>query len=460
MFRSSLAASDPRRERRVTLEAMGAQDRSLAATSYQLRVLLVPDSIYWITGTIAKSIVQHNSWIEGTIISGAVLDIVARDNSEFFDSFDIVHFVCPYASRQWLSVLRDRVPTVTSHHHVSDDYALQRHNLDGDAIVVGSRQWADDVIKRGASPARVACIPYGVDALRFTPVPSSQRLCIRESLGIASDAIVVGFFAKRSSNEGGRKGTDVFAAAAMALSRELPALVVLIIGPGWDELAAQLDAAGVTCVWLPFVRDSGRMPSMYQMLDFYWVTARVEGGPVTLLEAMSTGVCCITTPVGLANDIVETGVNAVMVPFDDAAAFSNRTLELAQQPALRSEMGIRARETILETMDVPVTAQGFRTVYSVASEQFRARNTARLVPASRNVLAAATLERIAILEELVWAEALILQGQRALALKIMGETWLKNPLSSRPPRFLFRNVLPQRIVRTMVRAARILRLSA
>jgi glycosyltransferase involved in cell wall biosynthesis len=460
MFRSSLAASVPRRERRVTVRAVGSHDGPLVAPSHRLRVLLVPDSIHWITGTIAKSIVQHNPWLEGTIISGAVLDIVAGANSEFFDSFDIVHFVCPYASRQWLPVLRDRVPTVTSHHHVSDDYELQRHNLDGDAIVVGSRQWAADVIERGAPAERVICIPYGVDASRFVPVPSSERLGIRKSLGIASDAIVVGFFAKRSSNEGGRKGTDILAAAVSALCRELPTLVVLIIGPGWDELVSQLETAGVACVWLPFVRDASRMPNMYQALDFYWVTARVEGGPVTLLEAMSTGVCCMTTPVGLANDIVETDVNAVMVPFDDAAAFSKQTLGLVQNPALRSAMGNHARETILETMDVPVTSQGVRAAYDVASEQFHARNASRLVPANRFVVTAAMLEQIAILEELVWADALILQGQRALALTIMAETWVKNPFASRPPRFLFRNVLPQPIVRAMVRVAQILRRSA
>ncbi len=80
-----------------------------------------------------------------------------------------MHFVCPYASRQWLPILHERLPTVTSHHHVGDDYELQRHNLDGDAIIVGSSQWADDVVERGASRERVTCVPYGVDASRFVP---------------------------------------------------------------------------------------------------------------------------------------------------------------------------------------------------------------------------------------------------------------------------------------------------
>jgi glycosyltransferase involved in cell wall biosynthesis len=440
----------------MTMQTVSAETKLTLARDRRLRVLLVPDSIHWITGTIARSLVTHNNWIEGTIISGAVLDIVARDSPTLFASFDIVHFVCPYASRKWLPVLRERVPTVTSHHHVSDDYELQRHNLDGDAIIVGSRQWAEDVVERGAPPDRVTCIPYGVDASRFGPAAPLTAFSIRESLGIAPNAIVVGFFAKKSSNEGDRKGTDIFAAAVLTLSRDLPEVAVLIIGPGWDDLVAQLKMSGVTTVWLPFVRDDARMPEMFQALDFYWVTARVEGGPVTLLEAMSSGVCCITTPVGLAKEVVEHGVNGIVVEFNDIRAFAAETLKYSRSAPERQVMGKRARETILATMDVPVTSQGVRKAYDIASANFDARKMS-----SRNAqptgqrpvsLSSALLDRIAILEQLVWAEALMLQAQRPLALRMMVETWIKYPLSTLPLRFLLRNILPQRLVRALVRA--------
>jgi glycosyltransferase involved in cell wall biosynthesis len=423
-----------------------------SASRERLRVLLVPDSIHWITGTIAKSIVAHNAWVEGTIMSGAVLDAVARENEDLFASFDLVHFVCPYASKRWLPVLRDRLPCVTSHHHVSDDWELQRHNMDGDAIIAGSSQWVADAESRGAPRDRIVRVPYGIDASRFSPPTPTARRAARASLGIASDAIALGFFAKLSSNERDRKGTDVFAAAVRELHAKMPTLVVLIIGPGWDELVAQLRASGVNCVWLPFVKDGDRMPAMYQALDFYWVTARVEGGPVTLLEAMSTGLCCISTPVGLAVDIVESGVNGFVVPFGDVHAFASRTLECANDPALRARIGSQARETILATMDLPITTKGVREAYEIAIARFAERtHSAPAVASPARALAPALLERASILEELVWAEALMLQGQRAMALRIIAETWLRHPLSTLPPRFLLRNLLPPRVVRAIVR---------
>jgi hypothetical protein len=215
----------------------------------------------------------------------------------------------------------------------------------------------------------------------------------------------------------------------------------------------------VRCVWLPFVKDADRMPEMYQALDFYWVTARVEGGPVTLLEAMSTGVCCITTPVGLARDIVETGVNALMAPFDNVAAFTERTRNLAHDPEMRATIGVNARKTILEFMDVQVTSLSVCDAYTVALEYFRNRTVSCQAPRSLTTVGESILEQVAVLEELVWAEALILQGQRALALRIMATTWAKYPLSSRPARYFFRNVLPQEVVRALVRLAAPLRRS-
>jgi len=108
-----------------------------APSGTRLRVLLVPDSIYWVLGTIAKAIARYNPWIEPTIVSGPILDHLVGNDPGFFHRFDLVHFICPYVSRDWLPSLKDRVPVVTSHHHVTDWSAIA-HSMEGDAIVVAS----------------------------------------------------------------------------------------------------------------------------------------------------------------------------------------------------------------------------------------------------------------------------------------------------------------------------------
>ena len=113
-----------------------------------LRVLFVPDFVDWVTGTIATSIAQFNPWIEATIASGPVIDAIFAERPELMHNFDLVRFTCPYASKQWLSRSRDLVPCVTSHHHVTD-WDLIKHNVEGDAIIVGSPGWSEDLRARG-----------------------------------------------------------------------------------------------------------------------------------------------------------------------------------------------------------------------------------------------------------------------------------------------------------------------
>jgi len=440
----------------------------------RLRVLLVPDSIYWVLGTIAKAIARYNPWIEPTIVSGPILDHLVRNDPGFFDRFDLVHFICPYVSRDWLPTLKDRVPVVTSHHHVTDWSAIA-HNMEGDAIVVGAEEWGRDVIARGASAQRVVRLPYGVDSDLFVPATAAQRAQVRTRLGLAASAPIIGFFAKKGSNDDDRKGVDISSKAAVGLRAEIPEAGVLIVGPGWQELVDRLRASGVRCAWVPFVEDLAEVAGHYHALDFYWVTARVEGGPVPLLEAMSSEVCCLTTAVGLAREIVEDRINAVLVPMNDAPTVIEQTVDLWSDVARRRAMGKRARETIVSRMHIADTLQGVRDAYKTAVRTFADRNPGRLTPdidrmATANPnnnrfereapftlcgLTSQERKRIPMVEALAWSENLLLyQRQRGAALKLILKAWRSNPFSIQPVRVALRRFLPPRLVASIVRAKR------
>lgn len=440
-------------------------------TESRLRVLLVPDSVFWITGTIAKSIARFNPWLEATIASGPVIDTILPEQPELLTNFDLVHFVCPYSSKQWLPYLRDLVPCVTSHHHVTD-WELIKHNLDGDAIIVGSPEWSEDLRQRGGDLSKVFCVPYGVDAELFKPATDSARGAIRNKLGIDARTTVVGFFGKNSSNDDDRKGIDVFAKAVLDLNQRLPALAVLIVGPGWKELVDSFNSAGVRCIWFPFISELEGLTAMYHALDFYWVTARVEGGPVTLLEAMSSEICCLTTAVGIAREIVQDGQNAVLLPFNDPSAFAERTAALAVDETERKRLGCNARQMILAEMHVAVTSRRVADVYAKAFENFAAR---RQSSPSIDVKAIAKMSadegpqsktgeiplrgfpasihrRVKMLEALAWSEHLVLyHRQRAVALRMIAREWLGNPFSPLPARVLLRRFLPVSLVARIVK---------
>ncbi|HUQ21235.1 MAG TPA: glycosyltransferase family 4 protein [Gemmatimonadaceae bacterium] len=431
------------------------------------RVLLVPDSSYWILGTIAKAISTSNRGIETTIVSGPILDRFASKDDRFFDRFDLVHFICPYASQRWLPMLRDNLPVVTSHHHVTD-WARISHNIDGDAIVTGSMQWADDIVARGADAARVVSVPYGVDTQLFRPPKNNESAQRKQQIGLDGAAPVVGFFAKRGSNDDDRKGIDVFTEGVKHLKALVPDVAVLIVGPGWRQLVQELRAAEIRCKWFPFIENMRDLAPLYHALDFYWVTARVEGGPVPLLEAMSSGVCCLSTRVGLARELVNDGENAVFLPMNDPEAFAATTARLWDDSESRRQLGAQGRACVVREMDSAKTLARMSSVYDTAAGTFFKR-TGRSVasfstPGERqaptnakavrsDALNASERKRVRMLEALEWSENLVLyQRQHAAAFRLITKTWLQNPMSIEPPRTILRRFLPAPLVRAVVKA--------
>lgn len=415
------------------------------------RVLLVPDSIHWVLGTIANAIATANP-IEATIISGPLLDEVFGDAENIVERFDLVHFLCPYSSRDWLPRLREKLPVVTSHHHVTS-WDLIRHNVEGDAIIAGSQEWVRDLGARGADLSRVFRVPYGVDVDLFVPPSAERRVEARRSLNLRNAGPVIGFFAKRASNDDDRKGTDVFVDAMLQVHGKIPDAAALIVGPGWQDLVGKFRESGIRTAWLPFVDEVAMLPALYHALDFYWVTSRVEGGPVPLLEAMSSGVCCLSTNVGLAQEVVRNGSNGFLLPMDDPAAFADATEKLWANRSLMQAIAVDARKTMVDEMRADVVARLVQPAYACATEYFASRSPAAVSRerAPERRMADAELRRLEMLEDLAWAENLVLyHGQHVAALRLIVKAWNRNRRSLQPLRIFLRRFLPQPVTRGLV----------
>jgi len=345
-----------------------------------LRVLLVPDTRHWILGRIAAAIAAVNDdWIEATVVSRDVLlELLDRDGSAA-GPFDLVHFVVPGAGSRLVERFAAMMPVATSMHHFDDTQPLDVIER-GDAIAVAATQWRDWFLGRNWPQQRLALVPYGVDTGTFRPWPDNAAAQTRRAHGINTDAVVIGFVGKPAAAAGDRKGSDVFLDAIRRLGEQRANVVALLIGPGWSAMKRSIESAGVKCVDLPFVLDHADLGRLYAAMDLYWVTARIEGGPCTLLEAMSAGTCVVTTPVGMARDVVRDGENAVLVPIGDAEAVAAASVSLLGEPARRQQIGAAARATMLAGYDWTETARGVWELYRRAIEHWQRRSGERQPP--------------------------------------------------------------------------------
>jgi glycosyltransferase involved in cell wall biosynthesis len=160
---------------------------------------------------------------------------------------------------------------------------------------------------------------------------------------------VVGFFgSKGSDSDNNRKGIDVFIASLKRAAARIPELKGIIAGPGWGEVVQELKAGGLAISYLGVVSDS-QLPVIYSALDVYMVTARIEGGPCTVLESMACGTPVIATRVGLVPEVIADWKNGVSVPVDDVDGMSEALIRYSSSSAdSRQHISENARETALK----------------------------------------------------------------------------------------------------------------
>ncbi len=413
-----------------------------------LKVLFVADSVYWVTGTLARNFSESLPWIEPTICSTPILSELLDLDPDLLERVDIVHLLDPWGSAEILPRIRDSRPSVATVYHV-EEWSQLVHNTRADALMVIAREWEKAILARGFPHARLHRVPLGVDSELFSPPSPRARTAARRRLGIPAEAFTLGSFAKISPSTAGRKGVDILLAALTDLHREIPDLAILIVGPGWRDVVREIRQLAIRCRWVPFVLDHADLPLYYHALDAYWVTSRVEGGPATLLEAMASGLPCISTPVGMAPEILRDGINGFLAPSIDAGTFTARTLALAKDEALRARLGTAARSSTVSRCQWRHADQRLRRLYETAVRVFDRRrksitDSATITlrptvfsppdraPIPLTAVAPRWRRRTRMKEHLYWLRKSSLAKNPWVALKVCLRAWRTNPLSVRP----------------------------
>jgi glycosyltransferase involved in cell wall biosynthesis len=209
-----------------------------------------------------------------------------------------------------------------------------------DRIVVGSPQVWQDVRRYDGVPAsRLLLLPYGI-SLAELDTPLSRRAA-RKRLGVKG--LVVGAVGRLEE----QKGHAHLLAALPGLRREIPELVVLLVGEGrrQEDLRRQVQTLGLqdTVRFLGTRRD---LPEIYRALDLYVQPSLWEGLPLALLKAMGAGLPVVATQVSGSTEAIEDGVNGRLVSPGNPQALARAILELSQHPEERWRLADAARRTV------------------------------------------------------------------------------------------------------------------
>ena len=200
--------------------------------------------------------------------------------------------------------------------------------------IVAPTSWllerAQASVLRGAAVSW-SLIPNGVDVELFKP---GDREAARAALGISSDTAVIVFAATAARLNPFKDLTTL--ERALGLIGETQGSPIVALMAGQDGERRRLGR--VELGYLGFV-DRSVLARCYSAADLYVHAARAEVQPLSLIEALASGLPAVASAVGGIPDVVRHGETGLLVPPGDPIAMAAAIGQLLDDAVGRAKMG-------------------------------------------------------------------------------------------------------------------------
>ncbi len=198
-----------------------------------------------------------------------------------------------------------------------------------------TRALCDELAAEGFRDLRV--LSRGVDTWQFHPARRAEVLRLKWQAE-PEDPVVI--HAGRMAAE---KNYDLLFAAFDAMRAVNPRCRFVVVGDG--PLRARWQRAQPGVVFTGFI-PRGELARHYATADIYVHASLSETFGNVLTEAMASGLAVAGFDYAAAREFVRHGQNGLAVPCDEPGALINAAVMLAQDPLLRAQLRLAARQAV------------------------------------------------------------------------------------------------------------------
>jgi len=152
----------------------------------------------------------------------------------------------------------------------------------------------------------IISIPFWVDDNLWFEHQNKNKL--RDKYGLKENDFLIGSFQR--DTEGSDlispkliKGPDIFLAIAKKMHEKNKNLKVILTGKRRQYLINNFEKYEIPFKYFEMI-NSGSLNELYNILDLYIVSSRVEGGPQAIMECAVSKVPIVSTNVGIAPEIL------------------------------------------------------------------------------------------------------------------------------------------------------------
>jgi len=223
-------------------------------------------------------------------------------------------------------------------------------------------------------------VPYLIDPEIFRPLAKDDEASrqLRRTWGVPSGIYLIGSFQR--DTEGSDlsspklvKGPDLLLEILLGLKRRGLAFHVVLAGPRRHWLLNMLTKEGISFTYVGKqvegddidVNSQPRemLNALYNLVDLYIVASRSEGGPHAILEAAAAGCKVISTPVGIAADVLER--SCVFSSPPDAVEIIERDMKQNSLASTRRANHDRVQANHLPASAMPLFASLYKKIGSI-----------------------------------------------------------------------------------------------
>lgn len=280
---------------------------------------------------------------------------------------DVIHVNSPStALAAWLARERRRIPIVGSAHGPWRPW-LQPHvaRMFGstcDMVVSCADSVSDILLRAGLEARKAATIHNGIPAETFIAAADKpgMRDTVRAELGVGPRTTLVVAVARLDAGKGLPHLLE-----AVANLRKTRDCTVAIAGDGPDRAKLEGLARAYGIPGRALLGSRKDVPRVLAAADIFCLPSDgMEGLPLSIAEAMASGLPVVATAVGGVPELVVDGETGWLVPPSYVDCLTDALGAIADSPDRGRQMGRAGRARALERFDLGVMARRFVALYS------------------------------------------------------------------------------------------------